>query len=42
VVDQPVGGHDGVGVQQQHGEQRPLLRTADHQSFLVVPDLQRT
>jgi hypothetical protein len=40
VVDEPVDRDHPPGVQQQHGEQRPLLRAADRDGTFAVPHLE--
>ena len=41
LVDQPLRRDDVVGVQQQDGEQRPLLAAAEHERTIVLDHLQR-
>jgi hypothetical protein len=40
-VDEPVGGDDLAGVEQQDGEDAALLRAAERQAPLAVEDLER-
>ena len=40
-VDQPVPGHDLIGVEEQHGEERPLLRAAEIERLPAGDHLQR-
>jgi hypothetical protein len=38
-VDQAIGRDDLAAVQQQHGQQRPHLRTAKHHRSTILDDL---
>ena len=41
LLDQPIAGHDAVGLQQQDREQRPLLGAAEREPVTVRADLER-
>ena len=40
-VDQPIDRLDLIRAQQQHRQQRPLLRTRERQNVVAVSDLER-
>jgi hypothetical protein len=42
LLDQAVAGDDPVGLEQQDGQERPLLRAAERQPVPVRVDLERT
>ncbi len=42
LVDQPVGGNDLVGMQEEHREQRPRFATAEGELDAFVPHLERS